>query len=279
MEPFYLPTPEGRIYGLHLPAGGTPRGALLWLPPFAEEAHCARRHLVAAARECQAEGFSSLLIDPLGTGESDGDFSSASWEIWCRHVGLAASWLRERVPAPLWLAGLRAGNLLAADVAAQVMPAGLLCWQPAMDGRTVLDGFLRLKLASTWAADAGGSSGSNAASILADLRDELAAGRSVDVAGFTLSAELAGVLASRGMSWALDCAPRLACLEFRSRQTDGVLPPHSPGLARQRDNWRSQGVQVLSQVVEAPQFWLQHEAPLTPGLGRASAALIGKLEA
>lgn len=271
--PFFLPTACGAIHALHLPhAGSSLRGTLLWLPPFAEEANCARRHIVAAARECQLLGYASLLIDPFGTGESAGELVDASWDLWRNNVVDAANWTRQQHAAPLWLAGVRAGALLAADVVSEIEPAGMICWQPVSAGRMVLDNFLRMKLASEWAQ----GEAATATDILGRLREQLSSGASVEVAGYELSAGMAATLAERTLSWARASCSRLACLEFRTHIDGPVVLQHTPAMSRLCDGFRSAGMLVNSVVCEAPPFWQAHEASLTAGLGRATAALLAE---
>jgi hypothetical protein len=87
--------------------------------------------------------------------------------------------------APLWLWGLRSGALLASEAAARLgTPVNLLFWQPVLQGKAPLQQFLRLKAAAQL-ADGGGKA------ILAATRAELAAGRPVEIAGYTLPAALA----------------------------------------------------------------------------------------
>ncbi|MEC5387201.1 hypothetical protein VVD49_15840 [Uliginosibacterium sp. H3] len=275
LHPFFLPSTSGGLYALHLPhSGPTLRGTLLWLQPFAEEANCARRHIVAAAHECQAQGFASLLVDPFGTGESAGDLGEASWEVWRSNVIEAADWLRKRQAklqaAPLWLVGVRAGALLAASVVAEVLPAGIVGWQPVAAGRSVLDSFLRMKLASEWAV----AESANAAEILGRLREQLNTGGAVDVAGYTLSANLAHAIEAQVLSWDKGKCGRAACLEFRSRPDGEAERGHSPAIERLCESWREQGMRIASAVAESPQFWTLYEAPLTPGLGEKTLGLI-----
>jgi exosortase A-associated hydrolase 2 len=247
---------------------------LLWLQPFAEEANCARRHIVAAAHECQAQGYASLLIDPFGTGESEGDLGDATWEIWRSNVVEAADWLRKRQAtsqvAPLWLVGVRAGALLAASVVQEVLPAGIVCWQPVAAGRAVLDGFLRMKLASEWAV----AESANAADILGRLRDQLGTGAAIEVAGYTMPAVLARAVEAQALVWAHEKCGRVACLEFRSRHDDELARGHSPAIERLCEGWRAQGMRTASAVTETPPFWMLYEAPLTAGLGDKTLGLI-----
>ena len=64
-----------------------------------------------------AAGYTVLQIDLRGCGDSSGDFGEAGWSDWVDDVLAACVWLREQNQAPLWLWGLRAGCLLATEVA------------------------------------------------------------------------------------------------------------------------------------------------------------------
>ena len=97
-QPFFLAGAAGPLFCLQLaPAPGmTPRGALLYLPPFAEEANRSRRMAVLQARRLAARGWPVLLLDPFGTGDSAGAFHEARWELWLDDAARAAD---EDVPA------------------------------------------------------------------------------------------------------------------------------------------------------------------------------------
>ena len=121
-QPFFLAGAAGPLFCLQLaPAPGvTPRGALLYLPPFAEEANRSRRMAVLQARRLAARGWPVLLLDPFGTGDSAGAFHEARWELWLADAARAAAWLATRWPGgPVTLWGLRLGALLAAALAAR----------------------------------------------------------------------------------------------------------------------------------------------------------------
>src|SRR5688500_5815022 len=65
------------------PAGGTVRGVVLLLPPFAEEMNKSRRMCALLARGLAADGWRVVRIDLLGCGDSAGSLRDASWEQWC----------------------------------------------------------------------------------------------------------------------------------------------------------------------------------------------------
>jgi len=272
MQPFFLPTRHGKLYGLHLPAQTPARAQLLWLPAFAEEANCCCRHIARAARECQQRGYDSLLLDLSGTGESDGELADADWTIWQENTLDAVAWLRARSAAPIWLVGVRAGALLAAALArgeqAASQLAGVVTWQPVSSGRAVLDGFLRLAMTAGWTNGNGGNGGEGASAVLSALRARLAAGETVEVAGYAMNAAMATALAREDFVQNFPSTLPVACMEFRSEAQ------HSPALLRLNESLQKAGVAVRSSVSIAAPFWQAHEAALTPGLGDALADLL-----
>jgi len=72
----------------------------------------ARRMTALAGRRFAEQGFGVLQIDPLGCGDSSGDFGDATPTIWTANFIRAAEWIQERGGSNVWLWGLRAGALL-----------------------------------------------------------------------------------------------------------------------------------------------------------------------
>jgi alpha-beta hydrolase superfamily lysophospholipase len=81
-SPFFLQTKNGRLLCVwHTPLD-TPRRAVLHVPAFGEEMHKSRRMVALLAQTLRARGTATLLIDPFGTGDSEGDLEKATWELW-----------------------------------------------------------------------------------------------------------------------------------------------------------------------------------------------------
>ena len=87
----------------------------------------------------------------------------------------------------LW--GLRLGALLASAVVECIHPApDLLLWQPVLSGESHLTQFLRLKAVEEMLGQ------SRQQGVTSRLRSELASGRAVDVAGYTVNSALASAI-------------------------------------------------------------------------------------
>lgn len=267
-EAFFLPVGDGQRFALYYPprAGQQARGQVLYIHPFAEEMNKARRMAALQARALAAEGFAVLQLDLHGCGDSSGDFGDAHWDGWIDDVLRGAQWLNTRHgDAPLWLWGLRAGCLLATAAAPRLAaPVHFLFWAPTPAGKPLLQQFLRLKAAADLA-------GGNAKAILDDLRAQLAQGKPVEIAGYTLSAALCSGL-EQAVLQPVAGARRLAWLELSTRE-DATLPPAA---VRAQEGWQQAGVPVQSQLVTGPSFWQTTEIEDAPALLAATTrALTG----
>jgi len=248
---FSSSTEAGRLYLHHRPPGNRPvRGAVLFIHPFAEEMNKSRRMAGMASRALANDGWAVLQVDLQGCGDSRGDFGDASWQGWVDDVQDAARWLRSKHPGvPLWLWGLRAGALLACAAAPGIGGAlNFLFWQPVLQGKTQLQQFLRLKAAAQL-ADGGGKA------IMAAVRADLAAGRSVEVGGYQMSATLA-----QGLEAASCPPPAGVCGSSAGRaiwlEVSGQNEPSlSPATQAAVSAWRTTGWQTDSAAVQGPAFW------------------------
>lgn len=255
-EAFFLPADPGQRFCVYHPAeGSSPKGALVYIHPFAEEMNKARRMAALQSRQLATAGYAVLQIDLHGCGDSSGDFGEASWDTWQEDIKQAVAWLRSRTSAPLWLWGLRSGCLLAGDAAAALAePVNFLFWQPVANGKQYLQQFLRLKMA-------GELLGGDAKGAMDALRREMAAGRPVEIAGYSLSPALANGIEKAEL--ALPTKPgRLIWFELSSR-LDATL---SPVAVKWLHRWRESGQPADGHVATGPSFWQTTEIEESPTL-------------
>ncbi|MBB5204007.1 exosortase A-associated hydrolase 2 [Inhella inkyongensis] len=248
-QPQFLEWAGARRFALlHRPAS-MPRAVLLLLPPFAEELNKTRRALAQACMTLAEAGFAVLQLDPLGCGDSDGDFGDAGWSDWLNDAQQGLLKLAAEFPdRPQVLWGLRAGCLLGSAVA-EDRPQ--LWWQPATQGKAVLQQFLRLRLAAEMDAAE--------RSTMADLKAQLAQGQPVEVAGYLLSPALAAGLEAAELQ--AGNGPTL-WLEASSQAEPALLPGSQSWLARHP------GVQA--QALQDPAPWAATELEDSPALTAAS---------
>nr|WP_315190343.1 hydrolase 2, exosortase A system-associated [uncultured Albidiferax sp.] len=259
-----MPVGSGQRFAIFHPAqGGTTRGLVAYVHPFAEEMNKSRRMAALQAKALAAHGYAVLQLDLLGCGDSSGDFGDASWQAWVDDVVLACQWLRRQGDTPLWLWGLRAGCLLAAQAATQLDErCNFLFWAPTPVGKPLLQQFLRLKAAGDLASG-------NAKAVMDGLRGQLAAGTPVDIAGYRLSAALASGLELATLA-APAAAGRMEWLDL-STQADASL---SPATAKPLQAWQAAGFAMRSQVVMGPAFWQTSEIEEAPALLTATLAAL-----
>ena len=264
--PFFLGSGADRRFCLfHRPAG-TCRGAVLYVPPFAEELNRTRRMAALGARRLAAQGYGVLQVDLLGTGDSAGDFLDARWDLWKQDLDMGAAWLRARVDAPLTLWGLRLGALLALDVArTAAMPlAPMLLWQPVASGATYLTQFLRLRTANAMLGeDAAAQSGTKA------LRAALQAGETLEIAGYDLTPALARAIDALPAPDVL--MPPVPVHWFEVLGAPGQAP--GPAAARVKAAWEAHGAQLHVHTVTGAPFWA------TTGISTGPALLDATVDA
>lgn len=268
LAPFFLESSQGRLYcALFEPSGKADyRTAVLFAPPFAEEMNKSRRMLARFGHAAAESGIPMLLPDLYGTGDSMGDFGDADWRVWQTDLVAAAAWLAARGCERLILAGLRAGCLLALDSLAKlpIKPSLLLFWNPVLSGQQMLTQFLRLRVASTLTK--GG-----AKETTTDLRRRLAAGESVEIAGYDLAPGLALPLDQLVLKDLL--ADRDIPVHSFDVVTDASRPP-APAVAALLQDCRDRGLPVYHQQVPGDAFWATQELVDAPELVTASVRLI-----
>lgn len=249
IDPFFLESPRGPLFCIYLsPANRAPKDSVLYLHPFGEEMHKSRRMAALQARAFAARGYAVLQIDLTGCGDSAGDFGDASWSAWRDDACLANAWLHAKTAQAITLWGLRAGALLAADLANVLHPSALLLWQPVTDGQLFLNQFLRIKLASEMLSDGQAKSGTK------DLLARLESGQGVEVGGNMLSPAMACELGSLRLATMTPSCP-VHWLEVGSNATEQL----SPAAQRVADAWRANGVGVQAQSVNGEPFWATQE--------------------
>lgn len=258
LEAFFLPACPGRRFALlHLPDGQAVRkGAVVFVPPFAEELNKSRRMVALQSRALAAAGHAVLQVDLLGCGDSSGDFAEATWESWLADVELACAWLERRIAdVPLWLWGLRTGCLLANDAANRMSrPVNLLFWQPVLSGKQFLQQFLRLKLAAELL-------GGESKGVIERARSQLRDGQAVEVAGYLLAAALAAGIEKADLLLP-HRSGRVEWLEISGKAEATLSPAAQARLAQ----WHAAGQTTRSHLVGGPPFWQTSEIAECPEL-------------
>lgn len=253
---FFLDSVAGKLFctgSLHEQEQELRRKFLI-VPPFAEEMNKSRHVLAALAVAIGDAGHDVLMPDLFGTGDSTGDFSEATLATW--QADLDATIERLNPNAGLELIGLRAGALLAADVASRHKVNSMTLLHPMVDGKQQLTQMLRLRLAS-------GLMGGGEKETVKELKQKLAEGECLEIAGYGLSGQLATDLES------LTLAKNTPSNEVRihwielAPETGRELMPVSQKIV---NDWREKGLVIDTTIVVCDQFWATQEIARCPAI-------------
>jgi len=259
----FLQTQHGQLFCLATPSTG--HGCVVVAAPFAEEMNKCRRMFTLLGQDLAADGISLVVVDLHGTGESEGDFADARWEIWRSDLADACQWARSRGDTRIALLGVRLGALLAVDLAhrGELKVDHLLFWQPALSGQQHMNQFLRLKLA------AGLRQSAATKETTTTLRERLARGERLEVAGYELAADLvAAIDGLDGAQLASQALPPIDWMEVSTSEPPALLPASERTLIK----WRDSSVKVRSHVTSGEAFWALQEITVAPALNALTCA-------
>lgn len=219
---FFLPGALGDLFAVYYPPSCEPvRGGLLYVHPFAEEAHFSYLVIAAVARAITRLGYGVLTVDLYGCGDSAGEFRDALWANWHQDLALGVKWLQDHDLPNVGLWGLRLGGLLALDFAIQfprTFPF-IVLWHPPSSGAETLKQFLRL----SFLQEAAGSGGSSLTT--KDLRRRLAAGACVEIIGWELNPDVASAMERLELSPLISqVSSTIYCVEFLQGTNPAVAP-------------------------------------------------------
>lgn len=226
-----------------------------------------RRMAALLGRALADKGTGCLILDPFGTGDSGGDFSDAGWKIWRADAAAAAGWLKERGFSQISLLGLRLGACLALDAASDfpVELSRIVLWQPVTNGKTFLNQFLRIRVATGLAETPEGPSETTKA-----LRQRLDDGETLEVAGYALTPDMVQAIDGLRLSeLGLNCQCPIHWFNVGASVNSEISPAAKSVL----DHWAETGVRVNVETVQGEAFWTIEETTLAPDLLSATARL------
>ncbi len=255
MKPFFIKSISGNIFGLyHSPPAHIPvKKNILFIPPFAEELNRSRHMVNRQARRFVKAGYGVLILDLFGTGDSEGGFGETSIEIWQKDILAAINWLNEQSDVRPILWAMRSGALLVADLIQKYpeLTKQLVLWSPVTNGKKFISQFMRIKLAAGVTSKTHGQQAT-----LKDLWAMLDSGTALEIAGYSLSPELAHGMAGLDLNNVkLPQSISVKWIEI------SLGDPASPSPASQKiiKYWMNDNVDVSSSVVNDFAFWTLQE--------------------
>lgn len=255
MKPFFIKSASGNIFALYHPPEktGKIKRNILFIAPFAEELNRSRHMINRQARKFCGEGYGVLILDLYGTGDSEGTFGEASVEVWQKDILAAIGWLNEKSATPPILWAMRSGALIAADIVQKYpdITDQMIFWSPVGNGEKFINQYLRIKLASEIAGNK-----TESKLTVKKLWERLNAGDNLEIAGYTLSPELARGFAGISLN-------KIRLPEKISLKWIEISPNDPPGLspASQRiiEIWERDKINISFKTVNDIAFWTLQE--------------------
>lgn len=272
-QPFFLDAAHGKRFCIyHAPALELDcRGAFIYVHPFGDEMNKTRRIAALQARAFAAMGFGVLQIDLFGCGDSSGEFVDARLAIWREDLAIAKKWLERHVAAPISLWGVRLGGLLALDFASRVESTieKIILWQPVVSGELFLTQFLRLRLAGDMLAE-----GTEKHTGTRAMRNALAAGEILEVAGYELASELAVAVDTLDASKIVPTKSAVHWFEV-TPEIGCAMQPARTEVVRA---WEQAGVDLQVHMVPGESFWSTQKVSECPDMLSATAQIFAGVQ-
>ena len=273
MNASFINGPSGRLFCLTRDPVGMRQGhpAVLIVPAFAEEQNKSRALVADLSRALCSIGLSTIQFDLSGTGDSEGDFSEATWEIWKSDVLAVSDWARGSGYDIQAMLGVRLGACLCTDFIATsgIAPRTLVFVQPVTNPALFVKQFLRLRVANSMV------SGSHPETV-SGLLEEAESGKTLSVAGYDLNPELISAL--RSVKFADAAAHKVKNVLWfevtRSSDSDEVSTASKAVL----DRLVNAGVSVTALAAPGEPFWTATEIvrnqPLVSAIATAAAGTL-----
>lgn len=270
-NPFFLEGTAGRLFSVyHEPVGAAaPWGNMLVVPPFNEEMNRCRSTVTRQAREFGRLGVGTMVMDLHGTGESDGNYRDASWDLWIENIRQAIAWLDAKPGGCIGLLGIRLGVPLALTALRQEPgKRALIAWQPVVDGKIYFTQFMRIRIAANMDRTDIPKDTTSA------MRAALAEGRNIEVAGYEINPGLAAAIENVQLDELLPPESTPVAWFEKGGGAGNTISPASEKLV---ESWRAAGRSPEVIVFDDPAFWALHERSLAPDLLKKTADWISLL--
>ena len=265
-EPSFLEGNSGKLFTIRYRPRQKSLGTVILVPPFGEEMNKCRPMMTRQARQTATLGFTSVVFDLFGTGDSEGVFGQASWRAWSDDLQAVVRTTNPGPNNPLWLIGVRLGALLALDTQCNhdVSVSGVICWNAVINGRIYMNQFLRLRLASEL------STTKEERQTVEGLRKLIAESRAIDIAGYELNAELLRSIDDLKIQDLLRPSTTVWMLESNDSQPPNI----SPAVRRLSEEVIAEGSDLALMAVTGPPFWATQEIALSCDLIESTSEII-----
>jgi len=242
-------------------------GAVLFIPPFAEERKGVLPAFAKVGRALAVRGIASLLFDFSGCGDSSGEFDAFPPETFEADADAALDWLSHAFPSiPLAVLGARTGAAIASRLASRRADfAGCALWSP-VSGPDFLRQLLQRRMVNDMVAYGKARESRDA------LETRLLNGETVDLDGYPFSGAFyawAQNLAPEGVA-----APVLVATGGHDERGAAVFAGATRSALRFPPFWNTVGHVDLSPLIDETVAWLAARFPNRPSANIFSRTLI-----
>jgi exosortase A-associated hydrolase 2 len=150
LHPQFISGAKGNLFVLHRDVDApSPAGTIIIVPPFGEEMNRTRILMNDAAERLAHAGYSTIIFDLSGTGDSAGDLSDTRWNDWINDLTTVVDWVDPQQGQAISFLGIRLGGLLAAQFASKHPHYKLALWNPVVEGKDYIDHLRRITHTTT----------------------------------------------------------------------------------------------------------------------------------
>jgi uncharacterized protein len=144
MQAFFFGPAERALFGALHAAPSSASGSVLVCTPLFQEGVRLHRALWALAESLAASGLETLRFDWSGSGDSDGDAASTTFDAWLNDVRVAEATLRGPGAGDVRVLAARSAALpVLAQIERARQPVDLVLWDPCLHGSGLLSEWRR----------------------------------------------------------------------------------------------------------------------------------------
>jgi exosortase A-associated hydrolase 2 len=258
VNPRLLGEPGARVYGIDYQPSAATKGRVLFLPPFGEEMNRCRATVAEQARAFARGGYHCLVMDFVGTGESEAQLEDVALAHWYRDIDLAVAALGDEGQGPLVIWGLRLGALLALEYLSLSSTScqQLLLWEPVPAGKRFVTQLLRQRVAMLVSQDL-------PAQTTAEIRQALTDGDKVELSGYPVRDPLIRDIEGLAVTTLQHSpAPQVIWMEHNQDPE----PAQKPAMAKAVAHLHELGCEVTVHFFGDPPQWQLHKRDEAPEL-------------
>ena len=241
-------------------------GAVILIPPFAEEMNRSKRMYVLTARQLANAGFHVFCFDLVGTGDSECEFQDCSYVDWSQNIKDVYAHVTKSHSCSVHFIALRFGALLLADFLRENSENVKTCifWDPVESGEVFFRQLIRTKLAADMAI---GSEKKTSEELMVELSDQ----GYLEIGGYAINQPLAEKIQQLKL---VEFIPNmLGHVELYWMQTNpNAGKIKTPALPNSLKNITSD--KVSFHTVEDIRFWMQQEVTIAPNLLRETCKVL-----